>query len=247
MAQTTIRDAQLANDLGGWIPANETWTYVSADAPTFTFTVAADVTVKYSAGMRVKYTQTTVKYGIITAVSAYSGGNTTITIYGGTDYTMTSATISNNFYSTQKAPQGFPLSPAKWRVTTTDTTQRSQATPTTNVWYNLGSVSITVPIGVWDVRYKVNIIAGGTSQADITVSTTLSTANNSSSDAELFSSTYGNTLAFLATTEQRDKVLTLTSKTVYYLNSRGQHTGLNLLRNDNNASTLYIYATCAYL
>jgi hypothetical protein len=94
----------------GWIPAGETWTYNSADDPTYTFTISGDKTDKYSAGMRIKLTQTTAKYFIITKV-AYSSPNTTITVYGGTDYDLANAAITSPYYSTQKAPQGFPLNP----------------------------------------------------------------------------------------------------------------------------------------
>lgn len=57
MAQTTLKQRQIAGGLDGWIPAEETWTYASADDPTFTFTVAADVTGKYRVGMKLKLTQ----------------------------------------------------------------------------------------------------------------------------------------------------------------------------------------------
>ena len=38
MAQTKIKRKQFFDD--GWIPADETWTYASADDPTYTFTIA---------------------------------------------------------------------------------------------------------------------------------------------------------------------------------------------------------------
>src|SRR5690606_22909761 len=112
-------------------------------------------TGKYSAGMRIKLTQTTAKYFIITKV-AYSDPNTTITVYGGTDYDLANAAITDPYYSQVKAPVGFPLDPSKWSVLVTDSSSRSQATPTSNQWYNLGSVSITIPIGYWVVSYKTN-------------------------------------------------------------------------------------------
>ena len=39
-------------------------------------------------------------------------------------------------YSITKAPFGFPLSPAKWTVEVTDTSERVQASPTQDTWYN---------------------------------------------------------------------------------------------------------------
>lgn len=89
------------NLAGGWITANETWTYASAS----TFTISGDKTTKYTVGMRLKLTQTTVKYFTITAIS-YSAPNTTVTVDGGGDYTVANAAITANFYSWGRSPVG---------------------------------------------------------------------------------------------------------------------------------------------
>jgi len=84
----------------GWAPAGETWSYTTDK----TFTVAgSDVTAKYKAGTRVKYTQTTVKYGIVEK-SALSGDNTVITLIETSDYTLADAEISANYYSYGQPP-----------------------------------------------------------------------------------------------------------------------------------------------
>ncbi len=93
-----------SGSVDGWTDPSETWTYVSAT----TFTVAADVTAKYSKGDKIKLTQTTVKYFYITGVSAFGGGVTTITVNGGTDYTLANAAITANYYSKEQTPNGFP-------------------------------------------------------------------------------------------------------------------------------------------
>lgn len=226
----------------GWAAAGEIWTYASADTPTFTFTISGDKTSKYSPGMRIKLTQTTVKYFIITAVS-YSSPNTTVTVYGGTDYTLANAAITDPYYSTQKAPLGFPLSPLKWTVEVTDVTERSQASPTNNTWYNLGTLLITIPIGIWRTYYKVSIwaiIASGVTD----VYSTLSTANNSESDADFTGMCAGSLRA--STLVTAIKTLNLSSKTVYYLNAKTtiSATEIKFL---NTAAKLVIDAICAYL
>ena len=200
----------------GWVSAGETWTYASADDPTFTFTVAGiDLTGKYSPGMRVKLTQTSVKYFIITKV-AFST-DTTITIYGGTDYDLANASISSPYYSPVKAPFGFPLDPLKWTVSLTDTSNRSQASATQGTWYNLGSLSLDIPIGVWDVHYD---LYGDISAHNKLFAATLSTANNSESDTEFTTRFYdGNDTAEGAQTLSKRKALTLTAKTTYFLNA----------------------------
>ena len=128
-------------------------TFGAADAPTYTVTCSGDYSAIIMPGMRMKMTQgAAIKYFIVTKVS-YSSPNTTITLYGGTDYTLGS-TITLPYYSMLKAPAGFPMSPNKWSTKVTDTTQRSQASPTDSTWYNLGSLSMAVPIGSWYLSSK---------------------------------------------------------------------------------------------
>lgn len=234
----------------GWFSAGETWTYASADAPTFTFTISGDKTSKYSPGMRIKLTQTTVKYFIITAVS-YSSPNTTITIYGGTDYTLADAAITSPFYAIQKTPAEFPLDPRKWTVEVKDTTRRNQSSPTQNAWYNLGNVNITIPVGLWDVEYSVCYYASQPDKDESYAGTTLSTENNSESDSDFSTSNLvlgaTATSVGVATTVFRRKVISLTEKTIYYLNTRTLIAGTTSISNYNDYSPLIIRAICAYL
>lgn len=100
-----IADSKLADYIrgDGWISANETWTYASAT----TFTVPGDQTLKYTQNTKIKLTQNTVKYFKV-ASSSYSSPNTTVTIYTNPVYTFASATITDNYYSYQFKPQGYP-------------------------------------------------------------------------------------------------------------------------------------------
>lgn len=87
----------------GWSVAGETWTYASAA----TFTVPGDQRAKYQKGTRIKLTQgALVKYFVV--INSTFGANTTVTITGGTDYTLANSAISENFYSYQASPQGYP-------------------------------------------------------------------------------------------------------------------------------------------
>ena len=105
--------------------------------------------------MKIKLTQGTVKYFIITAVSTYSGGNTTITVYGGTDYDLANAAITSPYYSMMKSPQGFPMSPAKWTGEFTSSDTQTQSAPTNGTCYNIGATSLNIPIGAWNLAYLV--------------------------------------------------------------------------------------------
>lgn len=88
----------------GWTADVNTWTYASAT--TFTIT-GQNLTTTYTKGTRLKLTQTTVKYFVVVG-SSFGGGNTTVTITGGSDYTLANAAITANYYSYQASPQGYP-------------------------------------------------------------------------------------------------------------------------------------------
>lgn len=87
----------------GWIASGETWTRTANT----TFTVSGDLTAIYSPGTRLKWTQTTVKYGVV-ASSAHAAGTTTVTIATTPDYVLTAAAITQNYYSYAGNPQGYP-------------------------------------------------------------------------------------------------------------------------------------------
>jgi hypothetical protein len=242
----------------GWTPYSAVIpTRATADDPTYVLTFAGvDLTSMLSVGMRVKWTQnSTVRYGIITAI-AFST-DTTLTIYGGTDYDVDDTgtyAISGFHYSAQKAPLGFPLDPTKWTVEVENSTESSQATPAKSTWYNIGSLNIVIPIGVWDVYYNLSVTCNDNSTATSVLST-LSTANNSESDAD-FTSMSGFQIANATnirnkTAHTRRKTLVLASKTTYYLNEKTETASVaSILINETyNGVTdkTIIRAVCAYL
>jgi len=102
----TLRDVVIEIEdyaLTGWVAAGETWTYVSPS----TFLISGDKTSKYSVGMKIKLTQTTIKYFYITDIS-YSAPNTIVIVYGGTDYSLANAVIIIPCFSTNESPFAFP-------------------------------------------------------------------------------------------------------------------------------------------
>jgi hypothetical protein len=120
LGQTGIYPYQALN---GWNPANALWSYASAS----TFTLPGDWTGTYVKGTRIKWTQTTVKYGVVSG-STYSAPNTTVTILVNADYTIANAAISANYYSYTDAV-GFP----KW-FTYAPTPTGYSAVPTATVY-----------------------------------------------------------------------------------------------------------------
>jgi len=81
----------------------DAWVYVSATS----FKIEnKNVTARFPVGTKLKVTQTTDKYFYV--VSAAFSTHTTVTITGGSDYSLANAAIDNPCYSYQSCPQGFP-------------------------------------------------------------------------------------------------------------------------------------------
>jgi len=83
----------------GWSPGSGTWTYASST----TFTVPSADATMMSVGTKIWLTQTTSKYFNVTGVSG-----TTITVTGGSDYTLANAAITSPYFSNAATPTGFP-------------------------------------------------------------------------------------------------------------------------------------------
>lgn len=87
----------------GWTRDIDTWAYVSATS----FKVEGkDVTARFPVGTKLKLIQTTAKYFYV--VSAAFSTNTTVTITGGSVYSLDNAAIDSPCYSYASSPQGFP-------------------------------------------------------------------------------------------------------------------------------------------
>lgn len=112
----------------GWITAGETWTYASAS----TITVPSGAASRYQKGDRIKWTQTTVKYGVIVAVA-----DTVLTIAVNTDYVVANAAITDNYYSRIAKPLGYPYwfacAAPTWVVAANGLDNGSGGQPTTSV------------------------------------------------------------------------------------------------------------------
>lgn len=232
-----------------WVASNETWTYSGVDGNTGTITVAADVTSKYSQGMKVKYVQGgTQNYGFISNSPSLASGTTTMTLYLGTAYALANAAISSNSYSAGRSPLGFPLDPSYWTVETSGTAYQNQSGGTAGTWYNLGTTTISIPRGVWNVEYLASVQNDISASLSTQVDVTLSTANNTESDID-FTTAVRFTSSSIGGQMYKRKALTLTSRTVYYLNERfqsGTATGSGLqLRSDQ--SKTFIRAICLWL
>lgn len=126
---------------GGWTLGSGTWTYASAT----TFTVPAADAGAMAVGTKIWLTQTTSKYFYVTGVSG-----TTITVTGGSDYSLANAAITAPYYSNATTPYGFP--------------DYFNYTPTwTNLTVGNGTNSSRFTMKGKTVKFRVGFVLGSTS------------------------------------------------------------------------------------
>jgi hypothetical protein len=237
----------------GWFDAGETWIYSGADAPSFAIAILGDKSARYAAGMRMRMKQGGgFLYFIATAVSYDAGsGLTTITMYGGSSYILANATITDNSFSWAKVPAGFPASPTLWTEELDDTADRSQAAPGSSVWYNMGALTLTIPVGAWYVYWQTVTRAIYTASGSIDVRTTLSSGAATESDPQLTAvseiGTSGNVSTRVTGPFTRQKPLVLGAKAPYYLNARVSGSCTSVVFLGSAYSPSIIRAVCAYL
>jgi len=231
--------------LSGWIDPSESWAYASwtSGTRTGTITVPTDATTRFSAGMKIRISQSTggTKYGIITKVDA-----TVLTVYFGNDYTLNNEAISNPHYSIQHSPFGFPKDPTKW---TQKYAYVDDFSTTSATYAQVGAHQLSVPIGSWRLRMKAT---GRINLAGVNICVGfigLSTATSSASDLELVCALSNPTVSSISSQVQGpmdvEKIVTVTSATTYYqVFSRA-----NALTFDCIGSEIpgYIEAVSAYL
>jgi hypothetical protein len=245
----------------GWIDANETWTYDSVDDPTGVFTVSADVTDKYSDGMRIKMTNggNTI-YGIITDVSE-SGGTTTIKFLHEINPAdsealnlMADSAITSPYYSTQKAPQGFPLDPSKWTVEKKSTNLATETTTLSATFYNVDGTNgqLSVPIGSWDLSWRahgrIKVNTPSYQHYKATLTSTDGSVSNDNLTASFRAAPVAVASGYIGFSMGANDNVVLTSKTLYYLEcARVGAQSVVSVGFDGTSVPSIIRATCAYL
>jgi len=235
----------------GWIPAPGTWTFSSADAPVYVVSVNQDVTGILKAGMKFQGVQSSiVKNFFIQVVGNYSGGATLLTLYGGLDSTLASGAITSPFYSTARAPFGFPTSRDRWTVTMSDVTLRTKSSPSANTWYGLpvgSELNIVIPIGKWEVKFQAAIGQDFATTGYCSTYGCLSTSPTSKANNICDVYFYVGLVAIAVGQVGKTELLSLAAKTTYYpvlMTDVGSAASLHMF---NSRSKLLIEAVCAYL
>jgi len=125
LTNKTLTSPLFQGTVDGWISANETWAYASAS----TITIPAGGAAKYAVGDRIRWKQGAgYKYGVLVTVA-----DTLLTIAVNTDFTVATPTaITDNYYSHQANPIGFP----QW-FTFNSTIVGFTGTPTQSIKFNI--------------------------------------------------------------------------------------------------------------
>lgn len=233
----------------GWVDA-PALTFSAADAPVYTVTCSGDYTYTIPVGARITLIHSGATKYFIVVKTSYSSPNTTFTLYGGTDYTLAAGAITNPYYSIAKAPVGFPLDPAKWTVLLTDSTDRHQSNPVKDTIYNPGSLSISLPIGIWNISFQVILVCAASSGTRTDVYGGLSSSLSSFDNQALRGRGYlgGPTDGVFIGLLYRSTVLNIATKTTYYVLCMTDLDNQSVI-GFNNASdaSLDVRAVCAYL
>lgn len=142
---------------GGWIGSSG-WLYLSAS----TFSVPGDVSAVFVKGTRLKWVQTSLKYGVVVS-SVYAAGVTTVTIFITSDYILANAAISQAYFSQLAQPAGFP-DWFSWSPTWTG--------------FTVGNATVTAKYAVLGAKlfYNVYVSLGSTSAVTGDVSLTMPAA-----------------------------------------------------------------------
>lgn len=238
---TYINNTLLAGiaDISGWTSSTATFSLSSdADAPNYNVASSADVTSNFYACVKVRFTQDlTVKYAIVMVSSG-----TSQTWYGGTDYVITSSAITNVYFSTAKAPAGFPLNPDKWSIILTNP---SNVSLSTSIGIQNTGIYQDIPIGLWNLSFKCEYQASISSTQLMEMYVALSTSTSSISNQKLSACALFSEITASVFTNLSD-FINLSVKTRYYILA-----AINVVTTDahirgDNTSTI-IRATCAYL
>jgi hypothetical protein len=186
-------------------------------------------------------------FGVVTNITGYSGSQN-LTLYCGTDYSIPNSALTNVCYSTHRAPFGFPLNPDKWTISFSSNSLASQSSPTQSVPYNVGSFSLTIPIGLWKVSFGglCGFLAASTMvdmYASLSTSGSVMGSDMLTAGLQIQSGAGGASDVPV----YRENIVNLTTKTIYYLLLEFTNAVSVSAIRWRGFSATYIKAVCGYL
>lgn len=165
------------------------------------------------------------KHAIIQDVGQFTGTNTDVIVWGGTDYATINAPITEMMYSSHRSPHGFPSQQQKWQIRNVYVGLAMTQSPTGNTIYNNGG-SIIVPPGKWSIGAEASLLCYGeavTRMYQMQTGATLSDAPNTINydiytRAHLLAYASGMGL-ILSSPIKKENVIKTKNKKTFYLNS----------------------------
>lgn len=166
-------------------------------------------------------------YGIIQSV--IFSVNTTIIVQVPEGCTIpTSGGIASVAYSSVKTPFGFPMQYSKWSVVALYRVDMLYTgAPTPNVWYAIPGMSLTIPVGAWELGYQGTLF-GFNSAFNVGVAVTLSPTTAAETDSEFSSgmqNNINNSVNHTPVSRYRDR--DITTQQVQYMNAKHNSGGLS--------------------
>lgn len=185
------------------------------------------------------------EYAIVTKVTA-----STVTVFTGASYNIPNLTLSTPYYSTQKAPFGFPAERGKWAVKTIYKVLVSQVIGGYGTKYNIGSMMLSVPTGAWTLSALITIQQSNTSGGSTEFVGGVSDSSSAFSSDGFMTQKITNfsTITELAALFHSQTGRSISTQTPYYYvmqsNSGG---GTVTIRVDGSTGEARIEAECAYI
>lgn len=242
-----LRTFAHANQSGGWKPLASAWdtvTYSAWDSTNKLATLVVPDSSIFTLGQKFRYWQTTGgwKYGFIVKLPT----STSIILYQGTDYTLNNERVYLPGYSRAKAPDGFPIDPAKWTVSLTSSSDRS----TTSASYASLVDTYAAPMGVWDLVWKLAAESFQASTNTLRNYLTLSSNGTSETNPETTLMIQSRDASSAATSSAGASLtsrsrLALTANTTFTM--MGKVTGGTIQVLGSAAMPVRVDLTCAYL
>jgi hypothetical protein len=146
---TSASSASITSGSDGWTLSDSTWNYISASAigiPNASITLSMGDKLKYTVSGSVRYQYVISSSGSVAIVT------------GGSDYPVINNVISNNYYSHESSPVGFP----QWFSLTAPTWTTSGTAFTNQPATNSAKFQIAGRVLSVSIRFTMNATSGGT-------------------------------------------------------------------------------------
>lgn len=189
------------------------------------------------------------EYAVITNVS-YSNPTTTVTLFTGGNGNIPNQTLNNPYYSVVKSPFGFPSAYNQWSVVIHNGANTLVNPGGTATFINDKSLAISVPIGMWRLRFEGFLSQSNGSSGVYAPYGGLSTAPTSSSDPDFIGGFVGRPGSTGGSQGEvvREKNISLTSDTIYYVVAAYQVGGGTVtIGFDGSIFLTTVRAVCAYI